>query len=136
MAIERFVVGFLFDDDGNVALIQKNRPSWQKGRLNGVGGHIEAGETPVDAMIREFQEEAGVKLSWRQFCVLTGDGYRLHCFVSKDKTDIRTKTDEKVAWYTVDNLPPNILPNLAWLIPMANYKFDITTTVIHPSKEC
>jgi len=35
------VVGFLFDNfSENVLLIKKNRPAWQKDRLNGVGGKI------------------------------------------------------------------------------------------------
>jgi hypothetical protein len=28
------------------------------------------------------------------------------------------------------------LPNLKWIVPMANYKFDITGTIIHESEEC
>jgi 8-oxo-dGTP diphosphatase len=134
--IRKFVIGYLFDGNGNVALIEKNRPDWQKGRLNGVGGQIEKDETPLQAMTREFKEEAGPEVSWRQFCVLKGDGYRLFCFTSRDKVEISTKTDEKVAWYPVDRLPANILPNSLWLVPMANYKFDITATVVHKSPVC
>ena len=61
--MQEYVVGFLFDEDarryhktghGNVVLIEKNRPAWQAGRLNGVGGHIEIGETPDEAISREF----------------------------------------------------------------------------------
>jgi 8-oxo-dGTP diphosphatase len=134
--MRKFVVGFLFDGRGNVALIEKNRPDWQKGRLNGVGGQMEKRESPLKAMVREFYEEAGDKIEWRQFCIVKGDGYRLYCFTSSVKTAISTKTDEKVGWYPVDNLPSNVLPNSLWLIPMANYQFDITATVIHQSPTC
>ena len=42
--MERMVVGFAFTEDRrSVILIRKNRPEWQAGRLNGVGGHIEPG---------------------------------------------------------------------------------------------
>jgi 8-oxo-dGTP diphosphatase len=133
---KNFVVGYFFDGNGNVALIEKNRPDWQMGRLNGVGGQIERGENPLQAMIREFREEAGPEISWRQFCLVTGDGYRLYCFTSRDKADIKTMTDEKVGWYPLSNLPPNILPNALFLIPMANYKFEITGKIIHPSPVC
>jgi 8-oxo-dGTP diphosphatase len=134
--INKFVIGYLFDDKGNIALIEKNRPNWQKGRLNAVGGKMERGETPLEAITREFQEEAGAEVSWRQFAELAGDSYRLYCFTSKDKAEIHTLTDEKVDWYPVDNLPANILPNARFLIPMANYKFDITAKIIHKSPEC
>jgi 8-oxo-dGTP pyrophosphatase MutT (NUDIX family) len=54
----RYVVGFLFsEDESRVLLVWKNRPAWQDGKLNGVGGKIEAGETPLQAMEREFKEE-------------------------------------------------------------------------------
>jgi len=54
----RYVVGFLFSEDqSRVLLVWKNRPAWQNGKLNGVGGKIEAGETPLQAMEREFKEE-------------------------------------------------------------------------------
>lgn len=40
--MKRYVAGFLFNKEGNqVALIEKQRPEWQKFQLNGIGGHIE-----------------------------------------------------------------------------------------------
>lgn len=67
----RYVVGYCFSPDMSaVALIEKLKPEWQKGKLNGVGGKVEAGETPQEAMAREFEEEAGVSIdpsSWYHF---------------------------------------------------------------------
>ena len=134
--INRFAMGYLFDGKGNVALIRKNRPDWQKGRLNGIGGKIEKGEAPLQAMVREFREEAGAAVMWRQFAELTGDGYRLYCFTAKDKVEITTMTDEEVGWYPVDDLPANVLANARFLIPMADYKFPITAKIIHQNPEC
>jgi 8-oxo-dGTP diphosphatase len=60
MATLRFVLGFCFDFGyHNVLLIEKSRPTWQAGKLNGIGGKIEEGESPRVAMAREFQEETG-----------------------------------------------------------------------------
>jgi len=54
----RYVLGFMFDRDyAEVALILKNRPAWQAGKWNGIGGKIEGDETPHAAMVREFTEE-------------------------------------------------------------------------------
>ena len=54
------VVGFMYSNDlQSVLLIEKNKPEWQAGLLNGVGGKIEDGESPISAMIREFFEETG-----------------------------------------------------------------------------
>lgn len=96
--MKSYVVGFLFDGRGNVALIRKNRPDWQKGRLNGIGGHIEPGETPEEAIVREFREEAGATVTWRQFCRVYGDDYQVFYFSSHDPGDIHTMTDEEVRW--------------------------------------
>lgn len=50
---QEYVVGLLFDPHRKyICLIQKNRPDFQRGFLNGVGGKIENGEWPLQAMIR------------------------------------------------------------------------------------
>lgn len=62
----RYVLGFMFDhEEKHVLLIWKNRPKWQAGKLNGIGGKIEAGETPLQAMEREFTEETFFKAMHR-----------------------------------------------------------------------
>ena len=140
--MNKYVTGFLFNSDNNtVCLIKKNRPLWQKGRLNGVGGHIEEGESPKGAMIREFWEEAGERnIDWRQFLLVTGSGYELYCFTAKSAgkslNNIHSVTDEIIGWYPIESLPDNILPNMKWIIPMANYELEITGTIIHESEEC
>ena len=126
--MKRYVAGFLFNKEGDqVALIEKLRPEWQKFKLNGIGGHIEEGETPDEAMSREFREETGVELeSWVEYCVLSGPDYEVHFFQSYDDAlyNVDTKTDEQVRIYDVDHiLNPTIacpmITNLRWLIPMA-----------------
>lgn len=61
-----YVLGFMFNYDAtHVVLIRKNKPAFLAGFLNGVGGKIEENETPYDAMVREFEEEAGFNVKWR-----------------------------------------------------------------------
>src|SRR5439155_26466068 len=81
-AIQHYVCGFLFSPDrGRVVLIRKRRPAWQAGKLNGVGGKLEAGETPIDAMRREFREEAAVDVhDWQHVLTLTGTDWQGHFF--------------------------------------------------------
>jgi 8-oxo-dGTP diphosphatase len=66
---KRYVVGFYmgFGDDPLIALIQKKRPKWQEGKFNGIGGHVEETETPFEAMVREFREEAGLNVTGLKF---------------------------------------------------------------------
>jgi 8-oxo-dGTP diphosphatase len=73
-ARQEFVVGFLFSRcEQRVVLIEKNRPEWQAGLLNGPGGKIEPGETTLEAIRREFREEAGLDIpGWEHFCERRG----------------------------------------------------------------
>ncbi len=58
-----YVAGFYFSECGErVALIRKLKPEWQRGWLNGIGGKVEPGESPLSAMVREFEEEAGARI--------------------------------------------------------------------------
>jgi len=67
----RYVVGFAFSPDYSwVLLLREAKPPWQAGRLNGVGGKIEAGETAQQAMAREFAEEVGIVTSENQWRVV------------------------------------------------------------------
>jgi 8-oxo-dGTP diphosphatase len=120
---KQYVIGFLYNvRKGRVVLITKNRPDWQKGKLNGVGGHVEQGETNYEAMVREFNEEAGIKIrAWQQFATVNYPDSQLHCFRAFGDFIITTKTDEVVKWYPLDKLPENLIPNLRWIIPMGLY---------------
>ncbi len=105
-----------------VVLIEKNRPDWQKGLLNGVGGHVKEDEDSYQAMVREFHEETGLKfLDWEQFHVLNNPHFTVCCFkgVSEAWDMARTMTDEKIDIYSVAMLKKlNTIKNLQWLIPM------------------
>lgn len=61
-----------------VLLIMKpDADDWQHGRLNGVGGRLQNGESPIEAMIREFHEETGVDTTlddWLPVCRLEKEG--------------------------------------------------------------
>jgi len=121
----KYVVGFYFvQNPDTVLLIRKNRPQWQMGKLNGIGGHVELNESPVEAMRREFEEEAGLDvLAWKPFLEIGGHDYYLYCYMYKGSRDemgkIHAVTDEKLEWHPAKSLPENIIPNLAWIVPLA-----------------
>jgi 8-oxo-dGTP diphosphatase len=127
-----YVVGLLFRNDATeVALIDKTRPEWQRGRKNGIGGEIEPGETSLAAMEREFKEEAGASVSgWRMFCQLHHQDRVIYYFVAHGDYQLTTMTDEKVGWYEVAHLSSlPIIPNLKWLVPLALDKDGVTAVV-------
>jgi 8-oxo-dGTP diphosphatase len=125
-----YVLGFAFNNARtSVLLIQKARPAWQAGKLNGLGGKVEPGELPALAMAREFYEECGLGVfkEWERFAVMTSLDYDVHCYRAflDDATfwSARATTDEPVSYHIVRALPESVLPNVRWLVPFAlNYK--------------
>ena len=103
--MKRYTVGFAFTDDRQgVVLIEKRRPEWAVGKLFPVGGHIEQRETALEAMHREFHEEAGLMaLPWKHYVAVEGDGWIMDCFrcFSDDSRHARTMTDETVGLYSI-----------------------------------
>lgn len=121
-----YVTGFMYSPDGSqVVLINKNKPEWQKGKFNGVGGKIEAEESANHAIAREFFEETGVitkSSDWQCFLILTNsNNYRVYMFYTYSEKFNQVKTVEKeiVSLHSVYQLPINIISNLSWLIPLS-----------------
>ena len=55
----KYVAGLIFSHDkSKVLLIRKNRPEWQSGFLNAIGGKIGKEESAISAMIRQCDAEA------------------------------------------------------------------------------
>lgn len=111
-----YCAGFFFDPRcERVWLIRKNRPGWQAGRLNAIGGKAEPGETfTLDAMVREFREETGLAVGrerWRWVCDVLGyaNSHRVAFFaaVAHDEAEYRqpgSMTDEMVGSFHVAGL--------------------------------
>jgi 8-oxo-dGTP diphosphatase len=135
--MQNYVLGFAFTEDyagfNRVMLIQKLKPEWQAGKLNGIGGKIELGETPHRAMAREFFEEAGLAslpTAWLKFAELEFPDCRIYCFTTRWEWKIfkraYSKTEEKIRSLQIDEAffqklaDANAIENLHWLIPAAN----------------
>ena len=129
-----YVVGFMFNTEKtHVGLIRKNRPRWQAGKLNGIGGKVENNEMPEIAMIREFREETGVYHDkWEQFLKITvvaeehpdpfEDSYDSVIWFYRtcgDLSKLKNMTDESIEIHSVACFPGDTLPNLRWIVPFA-----------------
>jgi ADP-ribose pyrophosphatase YjhB (NUDIX family) len=122
----QYVAGLMFTkDQRRVALIEKRKPAWQAGLWNAIGGKIEAGETAREAMIREFEEEAGVIYrNWELVAVLCGPDFVVHFFAafSDVALNVRTMETETVCLRACrDGMVEDceLMPNLRVIIPIA-----------------
>jgi 8-oxo-dGTP pyrophosphatase MutT (NUDIX family) len=132
--MKKYVLGFAYCPKFYL-LIQKTHPEFQFGKLNGIGGAIEDGETPIGSMVREFQEEAGIitktkqwlpigKIIGKDFEVFVYKTYIFedqynpsnlkHEVVVSDMNLIKNPSEEKV--YLVHEDALNYLNERGWLI--------------------
>jgi len=97
--------------DGQVLLIVKKR-GLGAGKINGPGGKIDPGETPLDCVIRETQEEleitplSPVKLGELWFSMGEIPDILCHVYRSDDFTGTPTETEEAIPlWVNVSEIP-------------------------------
>jgi 8-oxo-dGTP diphosphatase len=127
--MKNYVLGFLFNESmDSIVLIKKTKPDWQNGKLNGIGGKIEPHEpNPIDAMVREFEEETSVKTKnddWKRFVVMTGINWQVFCYFTKNENyfnNVKTTTEEEIVKISVSDVTVlnNVLKNLKWMIYLA-----------------
>lgn len=96
---------------GEVLLIRKKR-GLGKGKINGPGGKMDPGETPVECAVRETQEELGVTAEgavkhgelWFEFT----DGLKMlvHVFLAESHEGEARETEEAIPrWTALAELP-------------------------------
>lgn len=129
--MKRYVLGFYLTPAG-VVLIRKQR-RWGGDVWNGIGGKIEDGERPIDAMVREFYEEAGVATGmgdWAELFALSGlehgdtsKPWAMTVFMAHtDSIDLFAHLPHSIdeGFVSVEEyIPPHLLDSTAgWLLPM------------------
>jgi 8-oxo-dGTP diphosphatase len=97
--------------DGQILLIEKKR-GLGAGKINGPGGKIDPGETPLQAVIRETQEELMItphdprKIGELRFVMSMCPDILCHVYRADDFTGTPTETDEAVpVWTAVGEIP-------------------------------
>lgn len=124
--ITEYVVGLMFNENKEkILLIMKERPEWQKGLLNGIGGKIEKGENPFQCMVREFKEEVGIETTiydWIHYLTISNDkSFIVHFFYCFSDKMFRAKaqTDEIPIIIPVKDIKSfSTINNLQYLIPL------------------
>lgn len=129
--MKQFALGFLFAPDQtgvrSVVLTMKQRPAWQAGFLNGIGGQVKEDESPEDAMKRTFSEATGAGTwwqKWERFAIIQNEGRVVSCFrMNRDRLPtFHQRGDETVTAWKVRSVIEGkfpTLPDIAWLIPLA-----------------
>jgi 8-oxo-dGTP diphosphatase len=124
--MQAYVLGFMFDSqEEKVLMIEKKRPEWQAGNLNGIGGKVEAGESPEKALVREFLEETGLQTDtsdWIYYGRMLGKGFEVALFKCYNDAlyGADSMTDENVVVVEIDELKERVrIDNIDALIQLA-----------------
>lgn len=120
----RYVLGFVFNYEHQVLLMNKLKPAFQVGRYNGIGGKVEENECYEEAMVRESKEELITPrpLNWIKVGKFWSLEWIVFTFCSYTSYEIKAGEEEPVKWFDCDKLPPNRMYNLDWLIPLAKFQ--------------
>ena len=112
--------------DGNKVLLQNRvKEDWKGYTLP--GGHVEAGESFVDAVVREMKEETGLKIlspklvGIKQFPITNGR-YIVLLFKATEFTGTVISSDEgEMTWIDIDKLSEvNVVDDLFELLKVIN----------------
>lgn len=92
----------VYKDDG-ILVIDRNKKDWPG--ISFPGGHIEDGESFEDSIIREIEEETGLKIKHPVLCDVYnwdwGNGVRYLAFLYKTNEfsgEIKSSSEGKVFW--------------------------------------
>jgi len=133
--MQEYVLIYAENEKGEVLLVTKNKPAWQKGKLNLVGGKIEVGEDSSQAAKREFEEETGICCKW--FPLYKGGlvfaDCKIDCFsygIVIGELNPRPEETETVSFYNIQAVmyKDNLMPNLRLIIPLIKYNVPFLIT--------
>lgn len=77
---------------GSVLLLRRYETGWEDGNYSVIAGHVDAGESPVSAMLREAREEAGIQIE--------AEDLQFAHVMHRLKADGEEKLD---VWFACDN---------------------------------
>lgn len=125
--MKRYVLGVAITPSGQYVTILKQRPEWQKGLRNFVGGKIDSiDELPEEAMVREFREETGVETTANEWSfvgkMFRTDDFEMYVFhaINDKFYDCKTMEDEEIdfcsSYEITEDMVHSFMPNLPWLV--------------------
>ena len=109
-AVDPATLVFVIRED-QILLIRKKR-GLGAGKINGPGGRLDPGETPIQCAVREVQEELGVtpldlkKRGEHKFQFIDGYSIHVHVFRANDIDGRPIETEEAIPLWT----PLNAIP--------------------------
>ena len=116
--------------DNKILLSKRQNKTWGNGMFVLPGGHVEQGETPLNAMQREIKEELGAIVRFKDIQFLcaairykTIEKTIASIFIidNKDYTYINNEPDQcsELSWHNISKLPQNLIEDYKIIIKEA-----------------
>lgn len=110
---------------GEILMLLRQNTGYQDGSWDVPSGHVEDGELPTEAVIREAKEEVGIELSPRYLTLVhtsyrpqhDATGNRIDLFFQAGRFGERAFNAEPekcaaIRWFPIGELPKNIVPHV------------------------
>jgi 8-oxo-dGTP diphosphatase len=120
-------INVAFVNGSDILLSRRKNTGWEDGKLCLPGGHVEPGETPVSAIVREISEELGVDIKSEDLEFLcfaaryapSKEYYSVE-FIVRDKAYVvrnsETEKCSELIWVNLDNLPIDVIDDFRQII--------------------
>ncbi|MGB1249280.1 MAG: 8-oxo-dGTP diphosphatase [Candidatus Promineifilaceae bacterium] len=107
---------FLLDPSTGHVLLGHKKTGMGLGKVLGIGGHVDSGETPLQAIVREFSEETGAQVRPSDLVLAAEMTFRfpnkphysmvVHNYIATTYSGTIGETDEiKPFWIAIDEIP-------------------------------
>jgi len=124
----------LENDSGEFLLALRDNKSWIPfpDHWDLIGGHVEEGETPEEALVREYKEELDLDLKeysfFRKYECLTGDAYENIKYIYSGKINIPIEEitlleGQRPQYFTRDEIPTVKFANIIKSIVLDYIKY-------------
>lgn len=119
MKIRVATSGFIFNDKNEILLAERVQGFWSN-----LGGGLEDGETPEDALVRELKEEIGIKVLNCAIIYATritaNEGMIMLFYVVTSYTgtpeNLEPQSHKQIAWFDLENLPQPLSEGLTSIV--------------------
>lgn len=120
----------IFEKEGKILLIRRFQTGYCDGQYSLVAGHVDPGETFVDAAVREAQEEAGVNITPENLDMVyllhrdsqsTEDNERADVFFvvrgwEGELQNMEPHKCDEFSWHTWKDLPVDTIPYIRFVL--------------------
>lgn len=122
-AIKESVWGVVLDKEGRVLITKRSKRSNNPNLLNFPGGGIERGESPLDGIIRELNEEVGINsksIALLDYYYFYEGNRKIHVYIFETRRDVKVHINNESSqfkWINLEKAAKKTANRSKWHLP-------------------